>query len=270
MQKSTFRYYFKRLGGVFVTDKVVLFRRPLQLYSLAADKVIADFKDLEEAFAFDFGGKTLAQVIEGWARIPVMAKNGGRGGGSGMGFSGGWPAAGGGGGSGFSSRDLPARMNVRLSGASRSYDDMLREFAKAHAGAGEEHGITVDAHGFTTQYIHGTAGAVAISGRTGEIVVHNHPAGGWPTFSKEDVVATAMESSRGIVAVSSTAGRSADTAKYAGTYTFVKGQRFNASGFVKGVNSAKLSGKDYNDAVDKWLRANQKKYGYSYSYVKAK
>lgn len=268
MQKSTFRYYFKRLGGVFVTDKVVLFRRPLQLYSLAADKVIADFKDLEEAFAFDFGGKTLAQVIEGWARIPVMAKNGGRGGGSGMGFSGGWPAAGGG--SGFSSRDLPARMNVRLSGASRSYDDMLREFAKAHAGAGEEHGITVDAHGFTTQYIHGTAGAVAISGRTGEIVVHNHPAGGWPTFSKEDVVATAMESSRGIVAVSSTAGRSADTAKYAGTYTFVKGQRFNASGFVKGVNSAKLSGKDYNDAVDKWLRANQKKYGYSYTYVKAK
>lgn len=269
MQKSTFRYYFKRLSGVFISDKVVLFRKPLQLYSLATDKVIADFKNLDEAFAFTVGNKTLAQIISGWKRIPVMAKNGGRGGGSGMGFSGGWPAAGGGG-DGFGSKDLPARMNVRLSGAARSYDDMLREFTKAHGGAGMEHGITVDTQGFTTQYIHGTTGAVAISGRTGEIVIHNHPGGGWPTFSKEDVIATAMEGSRGIVAVSTPAGRSADTAKYAGTYTFVKGQRFNASGFVKGVNSAKLSGKDYNDAVDKWLRANQKKYGYSYTYVKAK
>ena len=181
MQISTFRYYFKRLSGVFISDKVVLFRKPLQLYSLATDKVIADFKSLDDAFAFTVGSKTLAQIINGWKRIPIMAKNGGRGGGSGMGFS-----------------------------------------------------------------------------------------GGWPTFSKEDVIATAMEGSRGIVAVSTPAGRSADTAKYAGTYTFVKGQRFNASGFVKGVNSAKLSGKDYNDAVDKWLRANQKKYGYTYTYVKAK
>lgn len=269
MQKSTFRYYFKKLNGVYVTDKIVLFRRPLQLYSLTTDKVIADFENLEEAFAFNIGSKTLAQIIESWVRIPVMSKNGGRGSGSGMSFSGGWPSAGGGG-NGFSSKDLPARMNVRLSGALRSYNDMLREFTKAHGSAGEEHGIAVDNQGFTTQYIHGTSGAVAISGRTGEIVIHNHPASGWPTFSKEDVIATAMESSRGIVAVSSTAGRSADTARYAGTYTFVKGQRFNASGFVKGVNSAKLSGKDYNDAVDKWLRANQKKYGYTYSYVKAK
>jgi len=242
MQISTFRYYFKRLSGVFISDKVVLFRKPLQLYSLATDKVIADFKSLDDAFAFTVGSKTLAQIINGWKRIPIMAKT----------------------------KDLPARMNVRLSGASRSYDDMLREFTKAHGGAGMEHGITVDTQGFTTQYIHGTTGAVAISGRTGEIVIHNHPAGGWPTFSKEDVIATAMEGSRGIVAVSTPAGRSADTAKYAGTYTFVKGQRFNASGFVKGVNSAKLSGKDYNDAVDKWLRANQKKYGYTYTYEKAK
>lgn len=79
-----------------------------------------------------------------------------------------------------------------------------------------------------------------------------------------------MGTRRGIVAVSSTKGRDTDTAKYAGTYSFVKGTHFNASGFVKGVNSAKLSGKDYNDAVSKWLKANQKKYGYKYSFTKAK
>lgn len=268
MQKSTFRYYFKRLGGVYITDKIVLFRKPLQLYDLAEDKIIADFKSLDEALAFNVGDKTLAQIIESWVHIPAIAKNGGRGSSSGMGFSGGWPSAGGGGGNGFSGKDLPSRMNVKISGAVRSYDDMLRAFIQTHGGAGKEHGITVDTQGFTTQYIHGTSGAVAISGRNGEIVVHNHPASGWPNFSKEDLIATSMEGSRGIVAVSTPVGRSADTAPYAGTYTFIKGQHFNASAFVKGVNSAKLSGKDYNDAVSKWLKANQKKYGYKYSYSK--
>lgn len=43
-----------------------------------------------------------------------------------------------------------------------------------------------------------------------------------------------------------------------------------AGAFVKAVNSAQLSGKDYNDAVSKWLKANQQKFGYKYSYQKAK
>lgn len=75
---------------------------------------------------------------------------------------------------------------------------------------------------------------------------------------------------RGIVAVSTKTGRGDDTARYAGVYTFTKGTHFNASGFVKAVNSAQLSGKDYNDAVSKWLKANQQKFGYKYSYQKAK
>ena len=50
---------------MFISDKVVLFRKPLQLYSLATDKVIADFKNLDEAFAFTVGNKTLAQIISG-------------------------------------------------------------------------------------------------------------------------------------------------------------------------------------------------------------
>ena len=166
--------------------------------------------------------------------------------------------------------DLPARMNVKVN-VNRTYEDMLRAFTEAHGSAAEEHGIVVDAQGFATKYLHGNATSISsLTGNGSEIALHNHPAAGWPNFSKEDVINTAMGTRRGIVAVSTRAGRGEDTAKYAGTYSFVKGGHFDASGFIKGVNSAKLSGKDYNDAVSRWLKANQKKYGYTYSYTKAK
>lgn len=272
MQIEQFKRDFKRLGGVYITEKVVLFRKPLELYNLATGKSIATFSSIDGVLAYDMGGKTVADIIADWKEITFPIEHGGRGSGSGMGFSGGWPSSGSlGGGNDETTADLPARMNVKLSGASRSYADMLREFTKAHGSANEEHGIVVDEHGFVTKYRHGNAGSISgLTGNGKEIAIHNHPAAGWPTFSKEDVINTAMGTRRGIVAVSSTAGRGEDSAKYAGTYTFVKGARFNASGFVKAVNGAKLSGKDYNDAVHKWLKANQKKFGYSYSYAKAK
>lgn len=120
-------------------------------------------------------------------------------------------------------------------------------------------------------YRHGNAGSISgLTGNGKEIAIHNHPRDGWPTFSKEDVINTALGTRRGIVAVSTKTGRGDDTARYAGVYTFTKGTHFNASGFVKAVNSAQLSGKDYNDAVSKWLKANQQKFGYKYSYQKAK
>lgn len=272
MQKEQFKRDFKRLGGVYITDKVVLFRQPLELYNLGTNSTIAIFDSVDSALAYSLDGKTVEEIITDWKEITFPIERGGRGSSSGMGFSGGWPSAGnGGGGRDETAADLPARMNVKISGAVRSYDDMLREFINAHGSAGEEHGIVVDEYGFVTKYRHGNAGSISgLTGNGSEIAIHNHPAGGWPTFSKEDVINTALGTRRGIVAVSSTAGRSEDTAKYAGTYTFMKGTKFDASGFIKGVNNAKLSGKDYNDAVNKWLKANQKKYGYTYSYVKAK
>lgn len=202
MQLDRFKHEFKRLNGVYATDKVVLFRNPLELYSLTTGKIIASFNSLDEALHFEIDGKTLEQRISAWTEITFPVEHGGRGGGSGIGFSGGWPSSGGGNGK--------------------------------------------------------------------EIAIHNHPRDGWPTFSKEDVINTALGTRRGIVAVSTKTGRGDDTARYAGVYTFTKGTHFNASGFVKAVNSAQLSGKDYNDAVSKWLKANQQKFGYKYSYQKAK
>jgi len=160
--------------------------------------------------------------------------------------------------------------NVKI-GSNRVYEDMVRAFVAAHGDALEEHGVVVDEQGFATKYRHGNAGSISgLTGNGKEIAIHNHPRDGWPTFSKEDVINTALGTRRGIVAVSTKTGRGDDTARYAGVYTFTKGTHFNASGFVKAVNSAQLSGKDYNDAVSKWLKANQQKFGYKYSYQKAK
>ena len=199
MQLDRFKHEFKRLNGVYATDKVVLFRNPLELYSLTTGKIIASFNSLDEALHFEIDGKTLEQRISAWTEITFPVEHGGRGGGSGIGFSGGWPSSGGGSGKDETTADLPARMNVKI-GSNRVYEDMVRAF----------------------------------------------------------------------VAVSTKTGRGDDTARYAGVYTFTKGTHFNASGFVKAVNSAQLSGKDYNDAVSKWLKANQQKFGYKYSYQKAK
>lgn len=270
MRIEHFKRDFKRLNGIYTSDKVVLFRKPLELYDLATEKVLASFKDLDEALAYKIDGKTLEERVSAWTEITFPVEHGGRGGSSGMGFNGKWPSSGSGGGKDKTSADLPARMNVKIS-SNRTYEDMVRAFIKQHGSDSEEHGVVVDQYGFATKYRHGNAGSISgLTGNGREIAIHNHPHDGWPTFSKEDIINTALGTRRGIVAVSTRTGRDETTAKYAGTYSFVKGTRFDASGFVKGVNGAQLSGKDYNDAVSRWLRTNQKKYGYTYNYQKAK
>lgn len=270
MHIEQFKRDFKRLNGVYTTEKVALLRKPLELYNLATNKTIATFNDLDEALAYEIEGKTLEERVAGWTEITFPVERGGRGSGSGMGFSGKWPSSEKGSNKDKTIADFPARINIRAN-INRSYEDILRAFTAAHGGAAEEHGVVVDQYGFATKYAHGNAGSISgLTGGGNEIAIHNHPRGGWPNFSKEDVVNTALGARRGVVAVSTKEGRSEETAKYAGTYTFMKGGRFDASGFIKGVNRANLSGKDYNDAVSRWLRANQKKYKYTYSYTKAR
>ena len=270
MRIETFKHEFKQRNGVMLTDNIMLFRKPLELYDMAKDKTLATFKgkNVDVVLPFEIDGKTVQQIIESWTEMPTIALNGGRGGGSGMGnFNQKWPSSGNGNEKDRTTSDHPARMNVKA-GVNRTYEDMLKAFADTHADSDIEHGVTIDGYGYTTRYRHGNSGSIGIWGSKGEIVVHNHPAGGWPNFSKEDLLSVASSGERGIVAVSGTKGRSAETAKYAGTYSFVKGTHFNATAFTKAINNATIRGNDYNDAVSKWLKANQKKYGYKYSYSK--
>lgn len=259
------------MNGVKLTDRVLLLRKPLELYDLTENHTIASFKgkDIAPVLSFALGDRTVQQIIEAWTEIPHIPINGGRGGGSGVNsYEAKWPSAGGGNANDHTTSDLPARMNTKIS-VNRTYEDMLKAFRDTHAADDIEHGVTIDEQGFTTRYRHGNSGSISIFGGKDEMVVHNHPVGGWPNFSKEDLLSVANEGSRGIVAVSSTQGRGADTSKYAGTYSFVKGTHFNASAFTKAINSATIRGADYNDAVSKWLRANQKRFGYKYTYRKA-
>lgn len=254
MRIEQFKREFKRLNGVYITDNVVLLKKPLELYDLKAACTIATFDSIDSALACELNGKTLEKHIAEWEKI-TFVYDGGRGSGAGMSsFSFGHAS---GGGSGAGNSDLPARMNVRMSGARRSPDDALRAFRAAHANDSYESAVTVDEHGFVTRYTHGGATSVAISGSKGEMIYHNHPSGG--NFSDTDLINTAMGVERGIVA----------SGKF-GDYKFVKTPKFKASAFVKAVKTAKMTGKDYSDAANRWLKANQKKYGYSYSFTKAK
>jgi len=257
MQLDIFKHEFKKINGCFLDAEYVLFRHPLHLYNLKTGETVK-FKNLDDALDYKINGKTIECLVASWKAIVFPSDKGGRGSDSGSAFSGKWPSAMGGNADDNSTSDFPARMNVKT-GVHNSYEGALQAFINTHAAAGKEHGIVVDEMGYVHTYRHGNASSISgLTGTATQIAIHNHPKDGWPTFSKEDIVNTALGSRKGIVAVSSTTGRDSTTAKYAGTYSFVKAKNFNSSRLVKALNNATISGKDYNDAVDKWLKANQK------------
>ena len=87
MKIEKFKRDFKRLNGVYATDKVVLLRDPLELYSLATGKTLATFNSLDEALAYEIDGKTLEQRVADWTEITFPAEHGGRGSSSAFSFS---------------------------------------------------------------------------------------------------------------------------------------------------------------------------------------
>lgn len=267
-----FKHDFAQVNGMYVTKDIIMFRRPIELYNLATGETIAIFRSVDDALKFEVGGHTIAEIVDNMDELAAPNDEGGRGSSSPASFEGPW---GGGGDEGDddTTDDLPARINTKIS-TRRTYDDILRAFINEHGDARKEHGIVVDMEGFVTKYKHGNRGSISgLTGKNTEIAIHNHPRKGWPQFSKADILNTALSSRRGIVAVSTTDGRTkryAETAKYAGTYTFIKSGHFKATEFVKAVNEAYIKGKDYNDAVGRWLKKNQKKYGYTYTYQRNK
>jgi hypothetical protein len=271
MQLSSFLAEFRKTNGVFLTPSVILFRKPLEVYDLSSDKVIAkgNKKNKWDDSILDavVAGRTVGDIIASLRSIPIIVLRGGRGSGSDS-FSGSWDFSGNST-KDNSTNDYPARLNRRT----KSEADTLSRFRDLHANDNmQEHAITVDDRGFVTQYVHGNGGSVGIAAKNGETVYHNHPAAGWPNFSKDDIYNASLTNSKGVVASSSREGRSEKTINYAGDYTFTKNQNFNANGFLKELNKAQLKGKDYNDAVSKWLgnKSRQRKYGYKYSFTPAK
>ena len=179
---------------------------------------------------------------------------GGRGSGS---YSSMFGGQGGGSGANDTTIDLPARMNKLYNGNEMSQAHTLSTFKSEHLDSKTEHLIVYDDDGFVSDYRHGGASAVSIAGLNlqGKTTVHNHPEGGWSHFSAADLKTWASPNGEKRMVVTS---KTAD-------YTVTKTAKFNSSGFLSAIASAKTKEKNYDVAVDKWLTANAKKYGFTYS-----
>lgn len=157
-------------------------------------------------------------------------------------------------------------MNTKIK--DKTYQGAFEAFKNEHGNAEREYMVQIDPMGFVHAYNKGSSGSVSpynsdsskkergASVRKGAMLVHNHPVGGWDIFSDADLTVTAgIPNAKGIVATS-----------YRGmTFTVTKGTHFKAEKFANAVVNAKLRGTDYNHAVDNWLTANQKRYGYKYT-----
>lgn len=158
---------------------------------------------------------------------------------------------------------------------------MIRGFGNTHAGSRIEYGALVDSNGYATGYYEGSTGSVSFPyGSTdNRHIVHNHPRGGWANFSGQDLIMMARGKSTGITAVSqnnkprsnaSEAYKRAYKNRRAGTYKITKTHRFKATEFEQAIRNIQVHDDNYDMDLHKWLKANQRKYGYKYSYTKAK
>lgn len=252
MRIDEFRYEFKRLNGVWITNDWMLFRKPLELWHKETGETIR-FDSFEDMLEFELEDATMRQRIGALQSIKIML-DGGRGSGSGMStFKFGHA---GGSGPDETTSLLPVRANLRIK--TKTEEAAMAEFASRFKNADKEWAYAIDELGYVHTYKSGNTSSVSWNPHELRkmLILHNHPSGG--AFSDSDLITTATTGARGIVA----SGKHGD-------YVFKKGTHFKASAFVKAVKSAKMSGKSYDDAVDKWLKANQRKYGYVYRFNKS-
>jgi hypothetical protein len=256
MRIEHFRYLINNEvdGFYLIKDKVMMFRKPIEIWNEKTNESVI-FKTIDEALEHVIDGETVKDIILRTDELYLPPLEGGRGAGSGnmqtFTFSN----------AGSESNNFkalfPAYANTKIK--NKTPEGALDEFKKRHGLAKKEWLFEVDEQGYVHQYVEGGKHSVGYSpnGRRGRtkntMIIHNHPSGG--AFSDADLINTANNKrNKGIIASGS---------KY--DYKFEKGTHFNASGFTKAVKKAEMKGKDYDDAVDKWLSKNQKKYGYKYS-----
>ena len=261
MRIEHFRFLFNREFDIFyLTENIAICKKPFSIWNKETGESI-NFKTLDEILEHKIGNETVREIILKMDKPFTPMLNGGRGASSGSGenktfkFS---NASGGGGARG--DYIPPAVANTRIK--SKSLDGALAEFKRNHLLANREFSYSVDENGYVTGYNRGGKHSVQVPthGKQGRgrknMIIHNHPSGG--AFSDTDLhTVSADRNAKGIIA----SGKNYD-------YKFTKGTHFKAAQFSQAVSKAKMSGKDYDDAVDKWLKRNQKKYGYSYSRTK--
>lgn len=164
--------------------------------------------------------------------------------------------------------DFPARINAITGGRYKSPEETLKAFREKHVFDNKESLVIVDDNGFVYQYNHGGKGSVgfvpsAVKGldKKNMTTYHNHPNGSH--FSRRDLYNIHEVGLKGVVASTTH-----------GDYIFTAGNGFKGAAFNKALRqyARKLNqAKDlneYNKLMDKFLKDNQKKFKYKYSYNK--
>lgn len=255
--------YFDKLlhgnNGIKISDEWNIFN-DYELYNFKTNES-KQYKNLDELLK---DNPSVAKIIEESDAF-YLDWSGGRGSGSGgRGSGSGGKAKMGGGfssakeqGGGKNERLLPAELNYGES-KGNSVDAVLGRFQSKYGNANREYAIAVDENGYVKQHIKGGKHSVGISGDKGDTIIHNHPSGS--NFSSADLANFANTHIHSIVATSSN-----KTTK--GDYKISKTSKFKPKEFLKAVNNAKWDTNKYgyNDGADWWLKANQKKYGYTYT-----
>ena len=255
MKIEKFKRLFKNCNGFYLTDDVILFRKPLELWNTRTNESV-EFKNIEECLRYTLqDGQTVREIIYTLNDLSIPAIDGGRGasaGGKMQIFSFGHARDNG---KDKTESLLPAYANVRIK--SKTFEGALKEFSDKYGNAKKEWAYEVDSQGYVHQYKSGNRTSVSIGGTNKDhMILHNHPSGS--AFSDSDLLSAALDNSKGVVA----------SGKY-GSYIFQKkGGHFKANAFTKAVKTAKMKGRTYDEAVDKWLKANAKKYGYQYEFRK--
>lgn len=240
-------------NGFYLNDGVIVFRKPLEIYDILNNDT-RRFNNIDELLDANVQGKSVKSFLEDLDELYVTPLNGG----TGKGEEGTFKFNHAGGNSKDNTESLfPAYANVRIK--EKTLEGAMKEFHDRFKNENKEWAYEIDSQGYVHQYKKGNASSVAISGTNkNNMILHNHPSGG--AFSDSDLISTSLGNEKGIVA----SGKNGD-------YIFEKnGGHFKANEFVKAVKTAKMKGTSYDDAVDKWLTANQKKYGYKYKFIKSK
>lgn len=262
MTKNEFLQNFKDYNFIILKDKYIVNRKPLYITLLNEEEDNRiKFKHIEDLLKYELEGETILDIVSKQEHLGNIVLNGGRGASSSSSgkrlykFSSQQSALTG----APSPRLLVAKVNTAVK--KKSQENVLKWFSDNYKNAKREFAVEVDDNGFAHQFFKGKAHSVEMpvsdarrKGVRNTMIYHNHPSGG--AFSDADLINTAMsKNTRGIVAAGS---------KY--NYIFKKrdGGKFKASSFAKAVSSAKLRGANYNEAAHNWLKANQKKYGYTY------
>lgn len=260
MKFSYFQAMFPQLSHwpLDSDGRFFLCTRPLRLWDGETDKTVK-FKSMREAWDYIFdGAKTVAAAFSDIETFELPALSGRKGGSSDLkdfkfdhARGGDFP---------FRRKILNAEANTRIKVKTEA--DAIKYFSDLYSNADHEYGMAIDEQGYVHNYIEGGETAVAIHGKKGNFILHNHPVSSAANaaFSDGDLISISRGRESGIAAIS----------KFGDYYFRKNGGHFRSAEFERAVKRAKLRGTDYSDAVRRWLTANQKTYGYRFKYVPRK